>query len=71
MVVMKMNYHAALGYVYTLDNVSRRQENASGMQLSTKEIGVAQILFVSEIAPKSSFLCLNSAVLAQKLSGIV
>ena len=31
MVVMKMNYHAALGYVYTLDNVSRRQENTTGM----------------------------------------
>ena len=53
------------------DNFWCRQEKPSSMWFATKEIGAAQILSVTEIAPKSPLLCLNSAVSAQKLSDIV
>ena len=52
-------------------------ECLSDLRLSTSEICATQLLSVTEIAPKSLFLCVNRALYsmvlapAQKLSGIV
>ena len=46
-----------LSYLFTLhQNVT---QNLSDMKHSTLEIGAAQLCNVTEIAPKSPFLCVN------------